>query len=522
MKVEGSYSVCFFPSNLAGSLSTLTTNSLSERQEVTATLLPTSLPTKYSPERLSFTATVAASTNVSATSLSQTLQQPTSEHNKLSTLATAAKGSLNQSFTTVVSMNTSTLSSLQSSSKVPVVTTSYMALPVTPRSSTPGQSDFLILSAVSSQSPRFAATAATGNASRPLSSQILSSREVSVQTLATAVKGSLNQSYTTTVVSVNTSTLSSVLVQSSSKVPVVTTSDMTLPVTLRSSTLGQSDLLTLSAVSSQSPRSTATAATGNASRPLSSQMFSSSEVSFQSASYMASSSLSSTPFSSALEKSNSLMQTRSVASGTSPTPSSPVQPLLTANASVEASPNQSATIAASMSVSATPSLKSYQSSEFTTLNKSSPTITSSASDQIVVVTQISRLGTSQSQTFTAASVLTTATASSVNFSMKASSQMTFSSNATISATGTSPVTQSSSVPVIPPGTFVRFVISVPLNQSVNESSFRANLTRGILTAYEKGTLDGITESVSVNVSKRNQTCGRLSAVYCVNFAGVLP
>ena len=59
-------------------------------------------------------------------------------------------------------------------------------------------------------------------------------------------------------------------------------------------------------------------------------------------------------------------------------------------------------------------------------------------------------------------------------------------------------TQSSSVAVMPPGIFVRFVISVPLNESVID---RANLTRGILTVYENGTLDGIKGNVSINVSK---------------------
>ena len=48
---------------------------------------------------------------------------------------------------------------------------------------------------------------------------------------------------------------------------------------------------------------------------------------------------------------------------------------------------------------------------------------------------------------------------------------------------------------------MRFVISVPLNQSVTDISFKANLTRGILTAYENGTSDGLTGNVSVNVSK---------------------
>ena len=374
--------------NLAGSLSTLATNSLSESQVVTATLHPTSLPTESLTERPNFTATVAAPSNVSATSLSQTLQQPTSE-----------------------------------------------------------------------------------------------------------------QSFRATVVSVNKSAKSSVLDQSSSKVSVVSISYMTLSVTPRSSTLGQSDLLTLSAFSSQSPRSTATATTGNASRPLSSQILLSSEVSVQPTSYMTMSSTpSSIPFSSALEKNNSLMQT-SVASGMSPTPSSPVQPLLTTNTSVEISSNQSAAIVASVNVSATPSSKFHQSSEFTTLTKSSSAVQSSPSDEIVVVSKTSRLGTSQSQTFTAASVLRTATASSVNLSTKAPFQMTFSGHLTISATGTSSVPQSSSVAVIPPGTFVRFVISVPLNQSVSDISFRAKVTKGILIAYENGTLDGTTGNISVKVSE---------------------
>ena len=87
----------------------------------------------------------------------------------------------------------------------------------------------------------------------------------------------------------------------------------------------------------------------------------------------------------------------------------------------------------------------------------------------------------------------------------------------------SPITQSSSIAVIPPGTFVRFVISVPMNQSVSDISFRANVTKGILTAYRNGTLDGITGNVSVNVSKRKTTCGRVLlctesvfAVFCHN------
>ena len=65
----------------------------------------------------------------------------------------------------------------------------------------------------------------------------------------------------------------------------------------------------------------------------------------------------------------------------------------------------------------------------------------------------------------------------------------------------SPITQYSSVAVIPPGAFLRFVISVPLNQSVSDISFRAKVTKGILIAYENGTLDGTTGNISVKVSE---------------------
>ena len=384
MRVEGSYCVYFFSSNIAGSLSTLATESLSDRQS-------------YSP------------------------------------------------------------------SDVTVVTTGYTAISSAIRQSTSEQSK--------------------------------------LSTLTTVVQSSQNRSFTTTFVSMNKSATSSVLVQSSSKVQVVTTSYMALSITPRSSTLGQSALLTMSAPSvdsSQSTRFTATAATRNASRPLTSEILSASEVLVGSTRYMALlSTLLSIPFSSAL-------QTTSGASMTSATPSSRVLQLMTANRSVGTSPSQSYTIVVSVNVSATPSSQINQSSEFTAFDKSSSTITSSASAQTVVVTPTSRLGISQSQTFATASVqatTTTAIAPSVNLSTKASSQMIFSSDVTVSVTGSTPMTQSSSVAFIPPVTFVRFVISVPLNQSVTDISFKANLTRGILTAYENGTLDGLTGNVSVNVSK---------------------
>ena len=503
MKLESSYSVCFFVSHFAGqSLSTLATNSLSGSQEVTVTLVPTSLPTESSPEWPSFTATIA-SLNVSAMSLSQTHQSAVPTLPRPSSTDVVTSAELPPSLTsTSVPFSTATASFQQS---LLLIHTSSVNM---------------------SQRQSYVATVVSGNLSATLSSQSYSPSDIPVvttdytvvssslqqstsehsklSTLVTAVKSSQNQSFTTTAVYVNKSATSSVLVQSSSKVPVVTTSYMALSVTPRSSTLGQRDSLTLSAVSSQSPRFTELAATGSVSGPLSPQIFSSSEVSVQPTSYMAlSSTLSSIPFRSSLDESNSLMQTASVASGTSPTPSSPVHPLLTANTSVETSSRQSYTTVSSVNVSQTPSSKISHFGEFTALTKISSTIKSSVSGQTVELTRTSRLGTSQSQTFLAKSVLTasTAAAPSVNLSMKTSSQMAFSSEVTISATSYSPIAQSSSVAVVPPGTFVRFIISVPLNETLS----RANLTRGIITVYENGTLDGMRGNVSVNVSERKNS-----------------
>lgn len=58
----------------------------------------------------------------------------------------------------------------------------------------------------------------------------------------------------------------------------------------------------------------------------------------------------------------------------------------------------------------------------------------------------------------------------------------------------------SSATVIPPGIFVRFIISVPLNESVSDVSFKANLTKGIAAVYTNGSLDGISGNTSISVS----------------------
>lgn len=178
------------------------------------------------------------------------------------------------------------------------------------------------------------------------------------------------------------------------------------------------------------------------------------------------------------------------------------------------------TMVVSANVSATPSSQILPSSEVTASTKILSAIPSSASDQSVVVltqTSIASLETSQNRTFTAVTVAitaaaaTTATVQSVNVSATASPQMRSSilvptgstsemaSLSPLRPSSTEHVTTSSST-VIPPGIFVRFVISVPVNESVNDVSFKANLTRGIAIAYENGSLDGLSGNASINVS----------------------
>ena len=177
------------------------------------------------------------------------------------------------------------------------------------------------------------------------------------------------------------------------------------------------------------------------------------------------------------------------------------------------------TLVVSANVSATPSSQILPSSEVTASTKILSAIPSSASDRSVVVltqTSIASLETSQNRTFTAATVATTAGATTatvqyVNVSATTSPQMRSSIHVPTGSTSemaslsplrpssTEHVTTSSSTG-IPPGIFVRFVISVPVNESVNDVPFKANLTRGIAIAYENGSLDGLSGNASINVS----------------------
>lgn len=186
--------------------------------------------------------------------------------------------------------------------------------------------------------------------------------------------------------------------------------------------------------------------------------------------------------------------------------------LLAKTLSVGTSPSRSFTIVVPVNVSATPSsamISSSKASGFSGSINISTTIKASASDQsVVVLTQTSGLDTLQNRTFTAevtSSTTARRTIQSMNVSTKA---IDVSLVTTSEVASPSPLRPSStehptisSVTVIPPGIFVRFVISVPLNESVSDASFKANLTKGIFAVYENGSLSGASQNVSVNVSK---------------------
>ena len=59
---------------------------------------------------------------------------------------------------------------------------------------------------------------------------------------------------------------------------------------------------------------------------------------------------------------------------------------------------------------------------------------------------------------------------------------------------------SNSVDPIMPGISVRFGISVPQNQSLNDSSFENQLRKGILSIYQNGSLDASSGDFSIRVS----------------------
>lgn len=104
------------------------------------------------------------------------------------------------------------------------------------------------------------------------------------------------------------------------------------------------------------------------------------------------------------------------------------------------------------------------------------------------------------------------TFSSSNASAVPSSQFHSSSRGPIATTSyvalsyslnfsTAELVTTSSVTITKPGIFVRFAVSVPLNESLEDASFKNNLEKGILAAYENGTSDGMTGNHSVNVRR---------------------
>lgn len=82
----------------------------------------------------------------------------------------------------------------------------------------------------------------------------------------------------------------------------------------------------------------------------------------------------------------------------------------------------------------------------------------------------------------------------------ASSQIHHSTSSPLLRPSTAELAATSSAIIVPPGFFVRFVIRVSLNESVNDASFKNNLEKGILATYENGTSKERTGNVSVNVS----------------------
>ena len=87
--------------------------------------------------------------------------------------------------------------------------------------------------------------------------------------------------------------------------------------------------------------------------------------------------------------------------------------------------------------------------------------------------------------------------SSAILAVTSSSTMTLSYSLRPSSPG---LVISSSVIAIPPGIYIRFGISVPLNQSVKDASFKQQLEKGIFLAYKNGSAGGLLGNVSVMVS----------------------
>lgn len=279
-------------------------------------------------------------------------------------------------------------------------------------------------------------------------------------------------------VSVNLSAITSSQSDVSSEVPVVTTSYKL------QSTQEQSKLLTLTSEVKllQNQSFTTTVVSANKSAIHSTQVHPSSLVPVVTTSHMV---LSISPSSSIPEQSMMLTQIPSVNTSQSRR--------LTATT-------------ASANVSGTSSFQTLSSNEVTVVPTSYMVLSTplipftSTQDQSKPLMQTTRVNVSQSRTFTY-----------INVSATPSSQFHPSSVGPVVTTSyvapsfspnpsTTELVTTSSVIIISPGVFVRFAIIVSLNESVENASFKNILEKGILAAYENGTLGGMAGNVTVNVS----------------------
>lgn len=429
----------FFPSNFVGSSSTLTSVSSLESQRLTAS---------FSTIKVSGTSLLATKSSPERPMFTVTVASV----NASTTYSTqiqhsALPSSLSSSTTELVitnSVTSSISSSLKSINVTRVSTETYVTLP----------SNSTQLSI-----PSLSATVS-------LHSTLL--------TPTPSVEISKSRKYTT-VVSANVSATRSSQMYSSSAVPVVATSYTAISSALRRSTQEQSKSLTqtpgVEMTQTQNLTATATVTSLNVLATPSTQIRPSTEVPVVSTSYMV---LSTSLRSSAPEQST----------------------LLTQISSVDTSQSRRFTVTLASVESGTPSSQIHSSSEVTVVPTSymafSSPLTSSTPEQSKSLTQTTSVEMSQSGRFT-----------SINISATPSSQVHSSSYVALSSSPspstTEPVMASSAI-IKPPGIFVRFGIRVPLGESVNDASFKNNLEKGILEAYENGTLDGMAGNVSVKVS----------------------
>ena len=167
-------------------------------------------------------------------------------------------------------------------------------------------------------------------------------------------------------------------------------------------------------------------------------------------------------------------------------------------------PSSEITITSSVKMATLPSI----STSFKTVNvthSSRTTLTMSALSS-AKHSEVSSVTAHSQQTTSVAisqSRMITATLSSANVSATLSLQtnsLSFTAMSSSIRPSTPELVITSSVIPVQPGFFIRFGISVPLNKTVNDAAFQQQLEKGILVAYENGSVGGIAGNVTVNVS----------------------